>query len=81
VLDVAEMRGAWRFDEQRRPWRFQCIGDALGGAHQSVRSGQLGDGDDDAVAARPGATDAEAADVLQHLRVDRLRRAAPRQFA
>ena len=81
VLRIGEVRGARGFDEQRRPRAAQPVGDALGRADQPVGAGQFADRHDDAVTARPGAAQPQRAHVVQHPRIDRLRRAAQRQFA
>ena len=69
---------ARRFDIHRGPRRAQRVGDALGGAHQPVRAGQLADRDDDPLAARPGARRAPA---RGHGRASAHRPPAPRGAA
>lgn len=48
---------------------------------QPVRTGQIVDRDDDPLRAGPSAADALRPDMVEHLRVHRLRGAGQRQFA
>ena len=82
ILGVAEARRSRRFDMHGGPRRAQRIGEALGGAHQ------LADAPASSLTATtirspPAQVPASAwrADMIEHLRIDRLRRAAQRQFA
>ena len=65
----------------RGPGRTQRIGDALGDAYQPVRARQFADRDHDPLTPRPIARERVAADIIEHLRIDRLRGPAKRQFA
>ena len=78
---LAKAGGARGFDMQRDPRRAQRIGQPLGRADQPVSARQFAHRHQQPVAPGPGAGEAQSADIVEHLRVDRLRGAAQRQFA
>ena len=65
----------------RSPRGFQRIGQALGRAHQPRSARLLADGDDDPFADGEAARQRMATGIVEHLCIDRLCRAAQRQFA
>ena len=81
ALRPGEPLAAAGLDMHGGPRRALGIGDALGGADQPVGTRQFADRDHDPLAPRPGARQRMAADIVQHLRIHRLRGAAQRQFA
>ncbi len=65
----------------RRPRPAQCVGAALGGANQLGRAGLFAHGNDDALAGRPTAGQGMGSEIIEHLRIDRLRGPAQRKLA
>ena len=65
----------------RGPGRPQRVGEPLGRAHQLLGIGKLAERDDDPFAPRPGAGQRMGAEIVEHLRIDRLGRAAKRELA
>ena len=47
------MQATPRFDAQRRPWRVQPIGEALGSAHEAGRARVFTHTDENAITRRP----------------------------
>ena len=69
------------FDMHCGPGRLERIGEAFGSADQTRRARLLADGDHDALAHREASRQRVGADIIEHLRIDRLRGTAQRQFA
>ena len=76
-----EAERARRFDIDRGPRRALRVGQALGGADKGFGARQLADRNHDPFARRPIAGERMRPHIIEHLRVDGLRRAAKRQLA
>ncbi len=70
-----------RLDIHRAPWRLERVGKAFARADEFGGDRQFADRDDDAFADCKAAGQGMAAHMVEHLRIDRLRGAAERQFA
>ena len=64
-----------------RPGGLERVSQPLGSAHQPLRARHFADRDKDALARREAARECMGADIIEHLRIDRLRGTAQRHLA
>ena len=80
ALGLARVRVGRRFDMDRGPLRAQAIGHAFGMTHDRIGALRGVDEDKHALARGPRPFNAMRAHIVDHLRVDPLRRPAQREL-